>query len=423
MGCEISMAMKYRTENKRTLSGNQLMLITILFFSICPEAWSSETLEIKRHICIYGASDFLKKQQDMIARNYGLLITEYWKHDEVRQIKTRNPAIKVFFYRDLIGMFNDYQDYPVASAHPDWFVCDLNTGNRIQRRTFGWYLMDITNQDFRNALVGFIKSKIINHPEFDGVFLDDATQAINPDLYTVEGLNDARIPQFERHFHEAYRAGLIAFIHQLKQEIGSKLVILNTDGGKDIIDPADGVMFEGFVHGSWQKKEYQKSFAAWKVDIARLHDLVATDKLVLVESGSRGLMKELGPSYRFAVSSYLLCAGPKTSFHYDAPDDRSEAFKTPAMTVHELGEPSMDSIITLHAAAVGVGGGQEMSLYARSFTKGLLIVNPHVYALEIQMPPGYQQKDRPDAKKIVLSPYSVTCWEKSSQSASTPGIH
>lgn len=392
----------------RTLRAYQLLVVFLHL--ICVQvgpSWSAEVTDLNRHMYVYGASQLLTDHAETIANTYGMLITEYWKSPEVKRIKAFNPEIKILFYRDLIGMLESYEDFKIVNKqHPEWFVRDEQSGKRIRHEIHGWYLMDITNTGFQEFLISFIKTRIIQYPDFDGVFLDDVTETIRLSHFTVKGFAESEIPQVNPIFLSTYKPSLISFIQKLKANIGTKLIIINTNAGKDVISPSDGFMFEGFAHGSWQEKDYDNPISEWQGQIARMRELVGLGKYILVSSGSLGKLDELDKQYHYALACYYLCAGPKTSFGYTLPQDPEAALHIPNLPEFDLGQPVNGPSVILNVIKSGAHNGNDCPISLRNFTNGLVIVNQQDYFVEIMIPMGYQIHNQPQKTSLVLLPRS-----------------
>ena len=240
----------------------------------------------KRHITVYGSSTLLDKYPADIAKNCNLVITEWWKNrSSVANIKKINPAIKIIFYRDLAGMLTSYDDWGEASKHPAWFVRDTVTNKRFVHNSFGWYLMDITNPEFRRHFVQYVQRKLVAYPVFDGVFLDDVPASPNPASFVIEGTTTPAT--FDPAFLQAYKHAVCSFLQALKAALGTKLVIINGNDYTQYIQYVDGIMLEGLFHGSWQAVDYYEDNVSWLTDMQSLANFLTLNKMVLVHSGSR----------------------------------------------------------------------------------------------------------------------------------------
>ncbi len=275
-----------------------------------------------------------------IAKTYDLVITEWWKSASVAKVKRINPAIKVIFYRDLAGIITSYDDFGEASKHPDWFVRDAATNKRLVKEPFGWYLMDITNAGFRRHLIRYLGQKLAAYPMFDGIFLDDVYAKINPESFVVEG---AKTPgTVNPAYVQSYSAAVSSFLKDVKAALPGKTIIINCDDAREYIEHVDGVMLEGFIHGSWQAATYYKDTVGWLADMHAFANAVLSDKIVLVHSGSQGNGDALHNQFLFCFASFLLLSNQNTYFFFDIPSTGTQLLPYPEYT-RDIG-PSLESV-------------------------------------------------------------------------------
>jgi len=307
------------TKKLSRLSAGSLLLWLVLIslaLPIGPESVSAQEA-FKRHITVYGAFPLLDKYSTDIAKNYSLVITDWSRGASISRLKKINPDLKAIFYRDLMATFSYYDDWPEVSRHPDWFVRDAATNKRLVQKTLGWYLMDITNPGFSQHLREYILAKLAARPVFDGVFIDDVAASLNPDNFVIEGTKEPGA--FNPAYLQSYRFSVIAFLQNLKAALPAKWVIINSDDRTQYIQHTDGIMLEGFVHGSWQPADYFEDTVRWLSDMRVLEGFLKMDKLILVHSGSQGTGDALQKQFLFCFASFLMLCTEKTYFFFDTP--------------------------------------------------------------------------------------------------------
>lgn len=347
---------------------------------------------IKRHITIYGSSNLLKTDLESIAKHYHIVITEWWKHEDVAKLKKLNPNIKVLFYRDLIGMLDSYDDWKVASSNFDWFLKDTSNGARILHKDHHWYLMDITNQDFQRHIINYIKSKLEKYPVFDGVFLDDVIASPNRNRFVIE--SDESSPQFVQKFISSYRDSMTIVLSGLKKEIGSKLVIINSDDEDEFIKHVDGIMLEGFVTGSWQEIKYMASDSVWAKHMNLANKYKKTRKAVLLHSGTREKGERAAQAFAYAFGSYLLIAEANTSFFFDraAGEKTAQMYKEYYYDVRSIDakiiETSTDGKNWLLSEMTS-GGVFKPNIFRKDFMNMLVVINPTSMTYPVIIPMNY----------------------------------
>jgi hypothetical protein len=272
----------------------------------------------KRHITIYGNSPLLEQYPNEIAQKYDLVITEWWKKASISKVKKINPNITVLFYRDLNGVLKSYDDWEEIKKHPEWFVRDVLTDKPLVHKKFGWYLMDITNPEFRQHLQQYIQKKLKDNPALDGVFLDDTLAKVNQYNFAPEEKTSIVSVAFKSKYSNEYRDGVNQFLKTLKPVLKDKLVIINSDDESEFIKHVDGLMFEGFVHGSWQKSDQFVSTIVWQAEMKKLINLIKTGKLILVHSGSEGFGESIDKQFLYSFASFLLLANENTYFYFES---------------------------------------------------------------------------------------------------------
>ena len=278
---------------------------------------------VKKHITIYGASDLMTKFPEQIASHFSIVLTEYWKNQQVGYIKKLNKDIKALFYRDVIGIQSYDEDWKEVLSHEEWFVKDKINNNKIVNRAYGWYLLDITHLDFRNHIKRRLIDNIKNYKNFDGVFLDDVPVRVNPDHFVIVGTNQT--PTLPERFLDNYHNEMKNLLAEIKQALPNNLVVANTDDTDTFINVIDGIMVEGFIHAPWHSPDYQMDSIKWAHQVNQLIELANKGKLLLVQSGSAGPGYEddrVRRQFLLSFSSYLLSANANTSFYFECASDR-----------------------------------------------------------------------------------------------------
>lgn len=329
-----------------------LFILDILILpSFSCAANDDPTSVIKRHITIYGSSNLLKTDLESIAKNYHIVITEWWKYEDVAKLKKLNPNIIVLFYRDLNGVLQSYDDWKELAKNPKWFVRDKITDKPLVHKRYGWYLMDLTNPGFRQHLQHYIQKKLEAYTFFDGVFLDDTQAKINPDDFRPEGMTNNTSASFDPQYTSEYRENVSTFLKQLKLDVKNKLIIINSDDKSEFIQHVDGLMYEGFVHGPWQKSDRYSTAVAWQADMQRLSDLNKTNKMILIHSGSEGTGEELNKQFLFCFVSFLLLSNQNTYFYFESSSRRNQLldFQT---YYQDLGKPVGPPIATFEMSHI-----------------------------------------------------------------------
>jgi hypothetical protein len=393
VGCRIALK-KYFASRRAEISVTLGVSFLLIFFFPCsspaPNGYSASV--IKRHITIYGSSDLLKTDLESIAKYYHIVITEWWNHEDVAKLKKLNPNIKVLFYRDLIGILESFDDWKDARNNSEWFLKDADKGARIKHKDHHWYLMDITNQDYQRHTISYINSKLEKYPVFDGVFLDDVISSPNKNRFSNEF--DKGVPQFGQKFISSYRDSMIEVLSSLKNTIGSKLVIINSNDEDEFIKHTDGIMFEGFITGSWQEIKYMASDSAWSKHMNLANKYKMMNKFVLLHSGTKEKGEEATHAFAYAFGSYLLLADANTSFFFDQAASKKtvqmyqEYYYDVRRSDAKNIETSTDGKNWM-LSALTTEGVFKPNIYRKNFMNMLIVINPTSMTYHVNIPMKY----------------------------------
>lgn len=232
-----------------------------------------------------------------------------------RELKRRNPAIKVLFY------FNAFINWPGYDAleryRPEWTL--RNAAGEVVTHPSGTPRPDPSNPAMREWWAATVAEAIASGP-LDGVFVDALPQAIAPGLARQVGAEKAR----------AIVAGLRAMIQLTKEKIGPDRIILangtRTHDFREILDweGLDGVMIEHFGGFHTAKPEDMKA------DLETIQLAAAKGKFVVLKGwpGFNWLDKEMmakphaellrlaRANLEFPLACFLVAARPGSFFCY-----------------------------------------------------------------------------------------------------------
>ena len=191
------------------------------------------------------------------ASNFNVLVVDYQGQElpypvsqYMASIKSQNPSVKIFGYKNLPGMIPSYEDWAEVNNHEDWFVHDAY-GNRVKDTRWGFYLMDVGNYGWRQHFVSYINNKMATYGAYDGVYADTVWDT----LMTTE--LDRAVPASVLNNWHANTLGMLQYI---KANLwNGKLLIVNTEAGwawghtnYDYLNAADGMEIEGYFHAPWE---------------------------------------------------------------------------------------------------------------------------------------------------------------------------
>ena len=375
-------------------------------FTCCCSHPSEEPYDFKKYIALYAGGHSWEGQYDYLSK-FDLIDTGHQQAEYVVELKKVKPEIIVLFYKDLIGVDSpetapwNKEEWDFIDQHEEWFLHDID-GNRIRMKEYRWYLMNPSNNEWRNYFAGRVKD-VLDNSEFDGVFLDDCwgTMPISPptswNWFTVP---DDKIPKY---IEENWNDWIIGMLKVVKNKIGNKLLVINCNRNPSVyIDYVDGRLDEGFVHGPWQSAIQFHSLNEWKEDVDSLYEWEIRDKYFLANAGiDKEATKEDRQKFMmFCLSSYLLGAnGPKSMFGF-SPESYSYKYGL------EWYHPEYDRVTELGAPTGKYYLDLESSIYVRDFKNGKVLVNPSTTTHTITLDQNYKTLDGKEVSSITLNDHS-----------------
>jgi len=247
--------------------------------------WSNDNTHIHKLSIAYSNSLGNSANQEFIASHFDMLDCPTTYPTAVANIKTLNSNIKILGYYDAIFEDNTWSDWQYVNNHEDWFVHDIN-GNRIERVTYpGQYLMN-PNSGWSDYCAQQNQQFLQNHPQYDGIFVDDASSDLIDDDYTFK----VPFSQFENGVLTNWATWMIDYMQKTQTILGSDLVMPNAYKHMRMCMEATHVTFwEGFIHGrSSAYNENGYGTAGWnygRLAIDLLHEQAELGNIIAVNSG------------------------------------------------------------------------------------------------------------------------------------------
>jgi hypothetical protein len=254
---------------------------------------------------------------------------------------------------------NWVQEWP-ASPQDSWFF--RWTGERVLNCDWGWYLVDPGDSAWRSYWAGQVLRQLRANDD-DGLFADSFSvpNYLGADRY------DPPLPALDAAFENAWAARIESLIAYLQQgELAAYHLIPNVGSWVTTRDPTDysavdGVMIEGF--GGWGYG-YYFDLGDWQLQMNRILGLVGQDKAILAQQ----YIDAADVNDRtFLLACYLLVKGRYTYLNLDL-DLEPEWF--PEYEI-PIGQPTGDA-----PADVDALWNAAWSVYARTYSNGLALVNP-----------------------------------------------
>lgn len=252
-------------------------------------------------------------------------------------------------------------EYPGDQVVKDNWFYRYAGSNRVFFCDWGSYLMDTDDAGWRSYWFGEVARQLAANDD-DGVFMDSLSVPnylgrFNPAFPAVDAT-------FEKQWSEKIRRWLVT----TKQQFGSRYLILPNAGHwvttRDVTDysPADGVMIEGFA--KWNQYTLLE-LVDWQLQMNRILNLERQNKIIIAQSYLDS-PNDL-TARNFYIANYLLVKGARTFVNLELGQE-PEWF--PEYDI-PIGAPT-DSL------PVNVDGWRDAAtgLYRRSYSNGLVIVNP-----------------------------------------------
>jgi len=311
-----------------------------------------------------GGGRFTLAQAQAVARNYDIIaehsgvLTPY-----VAAMKVINPALKIVVY--INGAFDQSaagNKYPAS-----WYAHDAH-GNRVKSVSFGNWLMLPTAQ-WATTVANTCKQQI-TQSHYDGCFLD--TLGIGPLLpgyVTGVPVNPATHKTFTSQTWIADQSNTITAV---KNGNAGKVVVANglADGQKysqtsPLLMAAHMAMSEIFLRVSKNPEGSFPSTADWLLDVNMLVNAASHGYgvMTVTKLWVNATPAQIEQWHRFTVATFLMGDGGQSGYCF-----------TDAKTAAGLSIDTADDNV-----AIGTPTGaytQAGGAYKRSFTNGMVIVNP-----------------------------------------------
>lgn len=349
---------------------------------------------IQTHNIAYGLWPPISEEEIQHLAQFDLLDIGPEIGSEVERIKALDPNIIIIAYRSIMSMHTYYDDWVEADAHEDWFLHDVN-GNRIRAvsaNLASWYGMDVGNPGWQEHFANYVKNILETYPALDGIFIDNAWDSFR---YNVWNVPKEELPA---DLGSRWYNDMLEMITFVKETIGNKLLIVNTDNNGEYVDASDGKMQEGFVHASWESLDYFRGSFDWENRVDSLNDISQKGKYYLAHSGTlipenptEAELNKIHDIMVYCFTSYLLGVnGEKASFGFNMIKSKDGSLGYYPEFDVSLGSPLNDYY------SVG-------SVYARDFADGKVLVNPKTSIDAVDLGSEYKTLDGQTVTTITLN--------------------
>lgn len=276
-----------------------------------------------------------------------------------------------------------------ASRHPDWFLTEPG-GRRIVERGYpDLFMADVGNPGYRRRWADDVV-RLLRRGPWDGVFIDDVNTSARPEAGSVA---IDRYPT-DTAYQAAVGAGL-AYLAPRLRAIG-KLSIANVGGWSE--HPAvvrswlrfvDGAMDEQFAKWSPIAGRGYRAPSGW---LRQEHEVTTTEAMHKAFLAVTAATPADTQAQLFGWASLLLVGNGNAA--YLAASSYTGAEPWLAAYGARLGPPD--------GAMRPLGG----SVYARSFTRGLVLVNPSSRTRSVSLGGAFSGSGLTAARRATLRPHT-----------------
>ncbi|MFD5827118.1 putative glycoside hydrolase [Lentzea sp. NPDC060358] len=308
------------------------------------------------------------------AKRRAHVVLNAWEGDLLRKLKSANPAVKVYVYKDLSSTRSyackngvDDAQIPtglgycdVRAKNPDWFLRGTSGKELVYSGYEGHWQMDVGNPAYRKA---WVNATVANAKStgFDGVFLDNALftcdayhpgecPAKYPDNASMQAAYKGMLAEVKAGFSAAGLTSVANLANARLQQGGWEAYSQYVDGGFD----------EWWLAFSSQRllEDYDQG---WRKQVAQIATNEASGKMTWVQPHfTVGDQK----AFRYALASLYMTTGGRASISEIAQTD-GYGDPTPWHAEYEwyLGYPA--------------GGYRSVAdkVYRRDFSCGVVLVN------------------------------------------------
>lgn len=281
--------------------------------------------------------------------------------------------------------------------HPDWVLHDKN--KKVALSAAGAPLLDIRNDEVKRQLADALARRVLDGG-YDGLILDSlGNDLIRKNLAPVYTGTKAFTGDQRRDAVEALvravRARLpdrLLIVGGYAWEDGAAYADTDTEAS-DLSAIGDGVYISEFLRAPISDTTDFKSETAWKRDIDYLAAISQDNRIVLVATrlSDAGATPDDNRQWlAYSVASYLLGKnGNRTYFQFDARG--AAAYINDPLVLAPIGAPA--------EAYSKLDNG----VYKRTFSNGLVLVNPTTKKKEIDLGADYLTLSGTPVQKVTLT--------------------
>lgn len=319
-----------------------------------------------------------------VANNFDLAVIKDSQAGLSDQLKAANPDLTVLVYHNgAFAQKGQGTKFPAA-----WYAYDVNH-NKITQTVFGNYLMDVSNTDWIDYVVGACTSAK-GRAHADGCYTDMMmTAPLFGDYATGRPVNPAtgKIWTFP-----AFQSAVERIAARIRDEVdgpsaangvacGKRWFVAGGGSSKTLTNNTDGSHAEIWLRDRKLAPDEFPSVTSWKQDVDMVAEAEAESRQIMVETklwqrGPDAIPTATVDRWRaFTLATFLLATEGK-SWYLFSPN--------PTLSGMTAADPWEDVAVGAPIASYTLSG----RVYQRSFVNGFTAVNPSTTYSTVTLPLG-----------------------------------
>jgi Hypothetical glycosyl hydrolase family 15 len=336
---------------------------------------------------------------EQAAQRNSYVVLQSWETQRAASLKAANPNLAVLAYQNLSaiaetahsgGRSSSGVSYAEAGEHPEWFLRDTH-GNRISEVNYPWlWMADVGNSGYQQRWTANVLAVLQSGP-WDGVMMDDTNATAKFHVSPV-----SRIAAYPT--NQAYQAAVGSMLAYAGPRIvaAGKLAIPNMGAWHEYPEVVEGWL--SYVSGGMDQNFVKwfptagAGYAGPHVWRRQLEEVEATQRMGKRFLAVTHVETSEGEARRYGWATLLL--GADGSAAYFATDDHAG----------EIWSSEYEASLGVPLAAASL---EESGLWVRSFSKGLVVVNPTSSAHSAEFGGTYSGDGLTAAEVGTLQPHSA----------------